>query len=702
MQYQSHQQILVETLKTGLQNHEVGDLEIAEKCYAQVLESDPVNLVALKFLGEIHAGNNRLDDAVACMKTVAAKEKNNLTAQLDYAKALLKTRAYGTAQQVLRQAIKRHPRSDVAYFLWGLSLSANQDHEAAIVQYTKALRLNSRHALTLDFRGQAYAHTSQHKLALQDFNKAIALDPDSPSLYYQRGMVRSRQGDPAGAARDLTHAIELNPKHLQANICLGELLVDLKLYSSAVASFARAMAADPKFAYVMSSIVQCNHMSCYWENYAADNAYLRQLILTQQTVEKPFDFLNISSSAQDQLTCTNFHATARYGSTCAKPPFAPSSRNKIRVAYVSADYYSHATAYLCRRLFAGHDRDAFEVIGISLNTAKNDAMTEQLRPDFDAYHEVIHLSDQQVAQKIRELEIDILVDLKGYTHGSRTAIFAAHPAPVQVNYLGFPGTMGGHLMDYIVADAVLIPTGFDAYYTEQVVRLPGSYQITNNQRLVPPDALRKSDHGLPEAGFVFCSFNNNYKLTPAVFDIWMRLLQQVPDSVLWLMANNTEAVDNLKREAQLRGVNAERLVFAPTMSQAEHLARHQHADLFLDTLPINAHTTASDALWAGLPLVTCPGEAFAARVAASLLCAAGLPELVTSNHTDYESLALRLAQEPALLASYKARLQVNRLSCDLFNTEKTIRNLEAAYHAMHARRQAGLAPQAIDLTCETG
>ena len=244
MQHQNHQQILVETLKTGLQNHEVGDLEIAEKCYAQVLESDPVNLIALKFLGEIHAGNNRLDDAVACMKTVAEKERNNLTAQLDYAKALLKTRAYGTAQQVLRQAIKRHPRSDVAYFLWGLSLSATQSHEAAIVQYTKALRLNNRHALTLDFRGQAYAHTGQHKLALQDFNKAIALDPDSASLYYQRGMVRSRQSDPAGAAMDLTHAIALNPKHLQANICLGELLVDLRMYSRAVASFARAMAAD--------------------------------------------------------------------------------------------------------------------------------------------------------------------------------------------------------------------------------------------------------------------------------------------------------------------------------------------------------------------------------------------------------------------------------------------------------------------------
>ena len=232
--------------------------------------------------------------------------------------------------------------------------------------------------------------------------------------------------------------------------------------------------------------------------------------------------------------------------------------------------------------------------------------------------------------------------------------------------------------------------------------MPGSYQITDNQRAVPPDALRKSDHGLPDEAFVFCSFNNNYKLTPAVFDIWMRLLQQVPGSVLWLMANNPEAVDNLRREAQLCGVSAERLVFAPTMSQADHLARHQHADLFLDTLPINAHTTASDALWAGLPLVTCPGEAFAARVAASLLCAAGLPELVTANHTDYESLALRLAQEPALLASYKTRLQANRLSCALFDTERTIRNLEAAYRAMHARRQAGLAPQAIDLTCETG
>ena len=702
MRYQNHQQIQIETLKAGLQNHEVGDLEIAEKCYQQVLESDPANLIALKFLGEIHAGNNRLDDAAACMKTVAEKNRNDLTAQLDYAKILIKTKAYRTAQQVCSQAVKRHPKSHLAYFLWGLSLSASEKHEAALVPYTKALRLNARHALTLDFRAQAYAHLGQDKSALQDFTKAIALDKDSPSLYYKRGLLRSRQGDPSGAAKDFTRAIELNPKYLQANISLGELLVDLKLYSRAVASFARAMAADPKLAYVMSSIVNCNRMSCYWENFDADNAYLRQLILSQQTIEKPFDFLNISDSAQDQLTCTHLCATSKFGSDCVNTQFAPSTRNKIRLAYVSADYYSHATAYLCRRLFAGHDRDAFEVIGISLNTSKNDAMTEQLRSDFDAYHEVVHLSDQQVAQKIRDLEIDILVDLKGYTHDSRTGIFAAHPAPVQVNYLGFPGTMGGHLMDYIVADAVLIPAGFEAYYTEQVVRLPGSYQITDNQRLVPPDAYRKSDHGLPEEGFVFCSFNNNYKITPNVFDIWMRLLQQVPGSVLWLMANNTEAVDNLRREAQLRGVSAERLVFAPAMSQADHLARHQHADLFLDTFPINAHTTASDALWAGLPLITCPGEAFASRVAASLLCAAGLPELVTANHSDYESLALRLAQKPALLASYKTRLQNNRLRCDLFNTEKTIRNLEAAYRAMHARRQAALCAHAINLVGDAG
>ena len=305
--------------------------------------------------------------------------------------------------------------------------------------------------------------------------------------------------------------------------------------------------------------------------------------------------------------------------------------------------------------------------------------------------------DRHVAELMRDQGIDIAVDLKGFTANNRAGIFAHRGAPLQVGYLGFPATMGAPFIDYIIADRQIIPPRLEAAYAEKVVRLPDSYQVNDRQRAIAERTPSRAEAGLPPRGFVFCSFNNSYKIRPATFDVWMRLLRQVEGSVLWLLQDNEAAVDNLRRHAEARGIAANRLVFAPRLDLDAHLARHRLADLFLDTFPVNAHTTASDALWAGLPLVTLSGETFVSRVAASLLAAVGLPELITASLGDYEALALKLATTPALLAAIREKLQVGRETSPLFDTDRFRRHIESAYLTMYERHLRGAAPESFDV-----
>jgi predicted O-linked N-acetylglucosamine transferase (SPINDLY family) len=352
-------------------------------------------------------------------------------------------------------------------------------------------------------------------------------------------------------------------------------------------------------------------------------------------------------------------------------------------------------------LFEAHDRNAFEFFAFSFGPDVSDEMSQRIKLQFAEFININEMSDIEVAKLARDKRIDIAVDLKGITQGARSNIFAYRAAPIQVNYLGYPGTMGAPYYDYIIADRVLVPTASRQYYSEKIVYLPGSYQVNDSKRIISEHAFTKAQFGLPADAFIFCCFNNNYKITPATFDSWMRILNQVPNGVLWLMEDNPYAAENLRREATQRGVNQRRLKFATRIPLQEHLARHRLADLFLDTLPYNAHTTASDALWAGLPVLTCIGASFPARVAASLLASVGLTELVTHSMADYENLAVELATNPAKLNALKERLATNRLDCPLFNTEDFAKNLESAYSAMFGRLHAGLPPEHIEVNAGT-
>jgi predicted O-linked N-acetylglucosamine transferase (SPINDLY family) len=365
---------------------------------------------------------------------------------------------------------------------------------------------------------------------------------------------------------------------------------------------------------------------------------------------------------------------------------------KIRIGYVSGEFRHQATSVLIGELFELHDRGRFELIAFDNGGDDASVLRGRIERAFSEIVSIARLGDREAAMAIRDRKIDLLINLNGYFGRERQRVFSFRPCPIQVSYLGFPGTLGAPYIDYILADPQVIPESHHAFYTEKVVRLPDTYQVNDRKRVIAQRVPTRAELGLPAAGFVFCCFNNNYKITPRTFDIWMRLLSGVPGSVLWLLEGNAAAVRNLRQEAQRRGVNPERLVFAPRMNLPEHLARHRQADLFVDTLPCNAHTTASDALWAGLPLLTCTGGTFAGRVSASLLHAAGLPELVTDSLDAYEARARELATAAGELAAIRARLERNRSTCPLFDTERFRRHIESAYITMWERWQRGMPP----------
>jgi predicted O-linked N-acetylglucosamine transferase (SPINDLY family) len=362
------------------------------------------------------------------------------------------------------------------------------------------------------------------------------------------------------------------------------------------------------------------------------------------------------------------------------------------VGYFSADFFEHATSFLMAEMFEKHDKTRFELMAFSFGPPTQDEMHKRLTRAFDTFVDVRDQSDDRIAVLAKEMEIDIAVDLKGYTAGSRPGIFARRAAPIQVNYLGYPGTMGADFMDYLLADPTLIPISEQVHYTEKIAYLPDTYQPNDTRRRISGRQFTRTEAGLPDVGFVFCCFNNSFKIMPDTFECWMRILRQVEGGVLWLLEDNSAAAENLKREATSRGIDPNRLVFAKRVAPDEHLARHRLADLFLDTLPCNAHTTASDALWSGLPVLTQLGQTFAGRVAASLLTAIDLPELITANSTDYETLAVQLASDPSNLARIRQKLAQNRSSKPLFDIERFTRNIEAAYSGMIKRHRAGLHP----------
>jgi protein O-GlcNAc transferase len=573
-------------------------------------------------------------------------------------------------------------------------------YEQALAAYDKALTFKPGLAEAWLGRGNGLLRFKRHDEALAAYGKAAGF----AEAWVGRGHVfyEHQRYDEAFAAYD--QALALKPKLAEAWAGRGNLLRELERYDQALIPYEMALSLKPDLLGAEGARINVKNCICDWTGWEAECAHLISSIRKGNAGAAPFEFLAVPSSAGDQLECAKLWIKNLYPASGERLWRGERYvHDRIRVAWLSSDFRQHPVSYLCAGLFEHHDKSRFEMTALSWGRSDQSELRKRLEASFERFIDVETQSGDQIAGLVRDLEIDILIDMNGLTRGprgSRTNVLAGRPAPVQVNYLGYAGTMGADYIDYIVADPVLVPATHQGSYGEKIVYLPHSYMPHDDtSRVVSARSFRRAEFGLPESGFVFCCFNNAYKLNPILFRERMKLLKAVEGSVLWLSENNATALNNLRREAAAAGVNPDRLVFAGRLpSSADHLARHRLADLFLDTLPYNAHTTAGDALWAGLPVLTQIGETFAGRVCASLLTAVGLPELIVQTPEQFESKAIELATRPEVLAAVKEKLAQNRLTKPLFDTNLYTRHIESACAAMYQRHQDGLAPDHIYVT----
>ena len=580
--------------------------------------------------------------------------------------------------------------------LWGLKRP-----EEALASYDKALAIEPGLVEALNNRGVTLSDLKRSEEALASFDKALAIEPLHARAWNNRGSTLRDLKRVDEALASFGMALKIDPGYVEALLNRGTMQwFENRNYEAAVLDLEQAVSIDPEHDYARGDLLHLRMYGGDWRDFERDAALVNAGVRAGKHTAKPFVYQAIAESPANMQICSTSYASLKYPPLAALWTKTEHRHSKIRVGYLSGEFREHATAYLTAGLYESHDKSKFEIIAFDNGRSDALATRKRLEASFDDFIDISGLSDAGAAQRIAAKEIDILVNLNGYFGEQRMGVFAHKPAPLQVSYLGFPATLGASYMDYILADRFVIPEGEQQYYMEKVVWLPDTYQANDSKRFIAKSIPSRAESGLPEKAFVFCSFNQSYKLTPAMFAVWMRILKQVEGSVLWILECNAKFPENLRREAARRGVAGERLVFAQHLPVAEHLARMSLADLFLDSLPCNAHTTASDALWAGLPLITCRGNTFAGRVASSLLHAIGLTELITNDLEQYETLAVKLAGDATLLQSFRQKLQNGRFRTPLFDTDRFRRHIETAYTTMWEIFQCGEPPRSFSVVAD--
>lgn len=642
---------------------DVQETEAAVDICRRILARDHAHAIARKLLIRGLAALGRMSDAQVAIAAAGGNETESAALVGDAALGLHNTGKSAAAVALLREAIQTAPHSVDFHLMLGTILN-------------DAGRLNE---------------------AFDALKSGLDRDPTRADGYVTLGFVLFGQGAAEGSVQALEHACTLKPEMAPAHYALGSVLRVLGRFEEAQAALERAIACDPRALDARVALSNVRRSMCDWDGLEAEEDDCIAEIRASGLAVTPFLLLGMNVTNEDMRACGERFTRELVSKVPAGSLSRPyqthvAAGDKIKVGYLSSDFGHHATSILIAEVLEMHDRDRFEVIGYCHSPEDGSSLRTRVMAAFDKFVPVHDLDHKAAAERIRADGVEILVDLKGYTRGSRQEILALRPAPIQVSYLGYPGTTGAPYLDYVLADNIVAPMAHQPNYSEKIVHVADCYQPNDRHRQIDPQPVRRADFGLPEDGFVFCSFNNTFKLNRQFFSIWMDLLDRVPGSVLWLLQKTPAVRANLKREAFAHGIDPDRVIFTDTMPNDKHLARHALADLFLDSLPCTAHTTASDALWAGLPVLTCIGPSFAGRVAASLLNAAGLPDLITNSVEAYSATALRLARNPEELAAVKARLAQNRLSCPLFDTPKYVGALEAAYVRMSEQYRAGQPP----------
>jgi len=694
-----------------------GRLDEALVAYQHVIALRPDHAEAFNNIGVVLQQQRKSDLALTAYMRATELRPTYAEAHFNLGAALQDVGKPEDAAAAYRQVIALRPDIAAAYSNLGTALQELGRHEEALAAYAAAIQRSPDYAEAHYNRGVMLQALNRPVEALAAYRSAIALKPNYIEAINNAGIVLQVLGRPNDAALAHRQVMALNPDHAEACNNLGAALLaqsrfdealvvlrralaikpdypdacynmgnawrELGKLEGAVAAYQKALQLRPDYADAFSQLAYHRWRACDWTDYEASQNRLLDMVRGGAARVPPFYLLSTAASPADQLAC------ARQWIAPLLPPadevfrHAPSElRPRVRLGYLSGDFHEHATADLTAELFERHDRRRFEVVAYSYGRDDGSPMRRRIECAFDRFVDIAPLSHRDAAARIHQDGIDILVDLKGYTYQARPQIMAHRPAPVQVNYLGYPATMGADFIDYIIVDSFVVPGDQQPFFMERLVHLPGCYQANDTRRHIPATAPSRADCGLPRDAFVFCCFNNSYKITPAFFDIWMRLLNAVRGGVLWLLAPNDLVRCNLRREAERRGVDPDRLVFAGIVPRPEHLSRHRNADLFLDTLPCNAHTTASDASWASLPILTCAGTTFAGRVTGSLLTDLGLPQLTATSLSDYERLAREFASQPQWLLTIRNALAQRRDAGTLFDCARFTRRLEAVYSRM--------------------
>jgi predicted O-linked N-acetylglucosamine transferase (SPINDLY family) len=717
----------------GIIRYQTGRLEEAERLIGEAASVNPNAANAFYNRACLLHRLNRLDEALICFDRAVAIKPDYIEALVNRSMVLATLKRHDAALASLDAVVALRPNIAEAWNNRGAALFALGRHQDALASYERASTLKPEYAEAWKNRAIALVllqriddalaaferasslvprdadlqlrradllfQLNRHRDAARGYEAYLALKPDDAGASNRRGLALQQERRLPDALACYDKAIALAPGDTAARLNRANLLFEMERFDDAAKDYQAVRDGDPNCpAYVTGYMTLCRLHGCDWSRLDEERPRIGALVEAGQFVLDPIGNIILFEQPAKQMDFARVWATQKY-------PAAPVPlwrgeayrHDKIRVAYLSADFRTHATALLMAGVFEAHDRSRFETTAISFSADDKSPMRARLEAGFDRFIDVRTIGDAEVAKQLRDLEIDIAVDLKGYTQEGRPGILAHRPAPLQAQYLGYPGTMAAEYYDYVIADPIVIPDEHRQFFSEQVAYLPDTYQCNDIKRAIAPRAPSRREAGLPENGFVFCCFNNNHKILPQMFDVWMRLLRQVDNSVLWLLQDNLAVVRNLSREAAARGVAPERLVFARRCMPADHLARQRLADLFLDTLPYNAHTTCSDALWAGLPVLTIEGTCFAGRVAASLISAHGVPELIAHSLSEYEALALKLACDPAALAAIREKVTRHRDTHALFDTVRFTRNLEAAYLAMWERHQRGERPQTFSI-----
>ena len=717
------------------------DFTRAEKKFRKVLQSDGSHVPALNLLSVVLMSLGRFADAEQFVARAVELNQSSDVSFYNYGLISKELNKPQQAYEKFTKSLKLNPNVPETWNNRGAVCNDLKEYELALSDFDRAASLNGAYAEAYANRGNSLMQLKRYDEAVAAYHKALSikpglaeawralgeamlpphsastrtdLSPMTKSYLSNRNQLRpgsvgvtcsSSSCATTKALASFDRALSLNQQLEGASFGRGNVFLTKKQFENAFAAFDKALSLNPDLPLAEGSRLHAKMHCCDWSAYQVECEHLVTSLRDGKLAAFPFHLLAVNCEVKDQLKCAEAFIEDKYPAVVNHISSSrgqnANSGTRIRLAYMSTDYRQHATSNLTAGLFEAHDHSRFDVIGLSVGPNDGSQLRKRLEQSFMHFVDMSTLTDEQIAAEISKLDVDILVDLNGHTHGARTGALRSRPSPIQVNYLGYPGTMGCSFVDYIIADRTLISENDRNFYSEKVVLLPHSYQANDRKREIAETELSRHDCGLPDGAFVFCCFNGNYKITPDTFDCWMTLLRQSSNSVLWLLEDNKIAAKNLRKEAQQRDVDPSRLIFAERAPLARHLARHRLADLFLDTVPCNAHTTASDALWAGLPVLARIGQTFAGRVAASLLNAVGLPELITHSREEYEALALDLVKNRERLLRFRTELDTNRLTKPLFDTALFAQHIEAAYEEMFRRYHAGLPPddirvQAID------